>query len=144
MPSILHRIALHKGMLPLQREQARVLTHSHSLLPVAHVPGEPSRPTNHGWCSSSGGFVLQQQQKAAQHHTGHTNCGDQEHGGAQWAAASTGIPVLTPGAFCLPSGLLGPLRHLHFSIEECASSWKKQHNMKCKDYFSNKLNLCCT
>ena len=79
-------------MFPLQREQVHILTYSHSLFPVDHVPGEPTRPANHRWYSSSGGFVVQQHQEAAQHYTGHTNQDDQEHGGAQRAAAVHGRP----------------------------------------------------
>lgn len=79
-------------MFPLQWEQVLILTYSHSLFPVDHMPGEPTHPTNHRWYSSSSGFITQQHQEAAQHCTGHTNSDNQEHGGAQQAAAIDGHP----------------------------------------------------
>lgn len=56
-------------------------------------------------------FITQQQQGAAWLHKGPMRNTEEPSVLQQ----SLGVPVLTPGAFCLPSGLLGTLRHLHFS-----------------------------
>ena len=145
MPSPFIGFPYIKGMFPLQREQAHIFTYSHSLFLVHHTPSKPTCPTNHRWHSLSGGFVMQQNQEAAQ--------------ALHWP-----WKLRRPGTWRCPASCSSPWAsqcwlpaHSAYHLdswerwdtfisltEECASSCKKQHNMKCKDYFSNKLNLCCT
>lgn len=92
MSFILHRISLHKENVPSAKGTSE---HSHTQpLTLSSRPRAwRTRPTNLRWCSWSGGLVTQQHPEAAQHDSGHTHRGDQEHGGAQQAAAVHGHPT---------------------------------------------------
>lgn len=71
---------------------------------------------------------------------------DQEHGGAQQAAAVRGCLSADSRRILLTIWDLGNAETPSFlflrSVPQAGK--KTQHNVKCKDYFSNKLNLCCT
>lgn len=101
--------------------------------------------TNHRRYGSSGGFIPQQHREAAGHYAGGTN----RRSGTRRGPAGCSSPWVSqcwlPAHFAYHLGSWERWDTFISLPEECASSWKKkQHNVKCKDYFSNKLNLCCT
>lgn len=103
-----------KRMFPLQREKVNTPTYSHSLFPADHVPGELVQLITGGTVGQVGSSRSSIQRLPSMTVATHTEMirNTEEPSGLQ---LSMGIPGLTPGTFCLPSGLLGMLRHLHFS-----------------------------
>lgn len=106
MSFILHGISLHKENVLFAKG-----TSEHCHIQPLTLSSRPrawrTRPANHRWYSWSGGFVTQQHPQAAQHDSGHTHGDDQEHGGAQRAAAVHGHPSADSRHILLTIWILG-------------------------------------